>query len=180
MGKQHGQTLSLTPSHPLKWTTCHVSMPHRWHVCGRFEQLKTFLVFCVVLLMKGDKYVYMSVYSGVLYAGWLFLLFSFWLLKVVQVSIRGAQHSMGGHTITPDGHVIDMRHFDSLRYDPEQDLVTAGSGAHVFLSHPFLSPLTSLTAFSYILQWSDLIRYLNSFGKSPRTMQSYSTFRYRK
>lgn len=25
-------------------------------------------------------------------------------------------------------------------------------------------------------QWTDLIRYLNDFGLSPRTMQSYSSF----
>lgn len=61
---------------------------------------------------------------------------------------------MGGHTIAPDGHVIDMRHFTTMQYDPVSGLVTAGAGA----------------------QWSDLIYYLNQFGKSPRTMQSYATF----
>jgi FAD/FMN-containing dehydrogenase len=47
-----------------------------------------------------------------------------------QVSVRGTQHSMGGHTIAPDGHVLDMRHFNRLVYDSESGLVTAGSGAY--------------------------------------------------
>jgi hypothetical protein len=71
-----------------------------------------------------------------------------------QVSVRGTQHSMGGHTIAPGGYVLDMAHFDRLAYDPATELVTAGTGAH----------------------WTDLIRYLNQFGLSPRTMQSYSSF----
>lgn len=71
-----------------------------------------------------------------------------------QVSVRGTQHSMGGHTIAPGGFVLDMRHFDRLAYDPATELVSAGTGAH----------------------WTDLIHYLNQFGLSPRTMQSYSSF----
>jgi FAD/FMN-containing dehydrogenase len=71
-----------------------------------------------------------------------------------QVSVRGTQHSMGGHTIAPGGYVLDMRHFDRLAYDPATELVSAGTGAH----------------------WTDLIYYLNQFGLSPRTMQSYSSF----
>lgn len=71
-----------------------------------------------------------------------------------QVSVRGTQHSMGGHTIAPGGFVLDMAHFDRMAYDPATELVTAGTGAH----------------------WTDLIRYLNQFGLSPRTMQSYSSF----
>lgn len=71
-----------------------------------------------------------------------------------QVLVRGTQHSMGGHTIAPGGFVLDMRHFDRLAYDPATELVSAGTGAH----------------------WTDLIHYLNQFGLSPRTMQSYSSF----
>lgn len=61
---------------------------------------------------------------------------------------------MGGHTIAPHGYVIDTRHLATLKYDPATAQVTAGTGA----------------------QWSDLIYYLNQMGKSPRTMQSYSSF----
>lgn len=72
----------------------------------------------------------------------------------VQVSIRGTKHSMGGHTIAPDGYVLDMRNFNRISYNQETNLVTTGTGA----------------------QWTDLIHYLNQFGLSPRTMQSYSSF----
>lgn len=61
---------------------------------------------------------------------------------------------MGGQSIAPDGIVLDMRHFNTLRLAPSRDSVVAGVGA----------------------QWTDLIRYLNDYGLSPRTMQSYSSF----
>ena len=47
----------------------------------------------------------------------------------VPVSISGARHSMGGHTIHPDGIRIDMLGHDSLAFDPERRILTAGAGA---------------------------------------------------
>lgn len=71
-----------------------------------------------------------------------------------QVTMRGTQHSMGGHCTVPNGYVIDMRYLNNMHYDQDSDLVTVGTGC----------------------SWSDVIRFLDPLGKSPRTMQSYSTF----
>lgn len=72
----------------------------------------------------------------------------------LQVSVRGAKHSMGGHTITERGVVIDMQYVNHMRYDKDREVVCVGSGA----------------------MWADLIRYLNQYGKAPRTLQSYCSF----
>lgn len=73
----------------------------------------------------------------------------------VKVSMRGTKHSMGGHTLNENGIIIDMQYINHIDYDPETpDTVTVGSGA----------------------LWSDVIAYLNAFGKAPRTLQSYSSF----
>lgn len=34
-----------------------------------------------------------------------------------KISIAGAQHSMGGHTIYPNGIVLDMKSFHYMKYD---------------------------------------------------------------
>jgi FAD/FMN-containing dehydrogenase len=70
------------------------------------------------------------------------------------ISIRGTRHCMGAHTIAARGFVIDCRRLRCLSFDPSTRIVTTGPGN----------------------TWADLIRYLNQFGFSPRTMQSYSTF----
>lgn len=71
-----------------------------------------------------------------------------------RVSVAGARHSMGGHTLYPDGLVIDMRPFRHLHFDPERNLLTVGAGAF----------------------WTDVIPYLDSHGRSVEVMQSDSTF----
>ena len=38
-----------------------------------------------------------------------------------KISIAGAQHSMGGHTIYPGGIVIDMKSFDRMQLDDMAD-----------------------------------------------------------
>ncbi|GAM26439.1 hypothetical protein SAMD00019534_096140 [Acytostelium subglobosum LB1] len=78
-----------------------------------------------------------------------------WAKKTKQtVSVRGQKHSMGGHTLNPDGVVIDMQYINHMQFDRERNSVTVGTGA----------------------LWSDLIQYLNLFAKAPRTLQSYSSF----
>ncbi len=47
-----------------------------------------------------------------------------------------------------------MRYIDHIRFNEKEGTVTTGTGAH----------------------WSDLIQFLNQFGYSPRTMQSYASF----
>ncbi len=71
-----------------------------------------------------------------------------------RVSIAGARHSMGGHTIVPDGIVVDMRPFRSIRIDPDRRLLTVGAGAY----------------------WTDVLRRADALGLSVGVMQSDSAF----
>lgn len=70
------------------------------------------------------------------------------------VTARGAKHSMGGQSISHNGLLIDMSYVKHMEYHPKENTVTVGCGA----------------------LWSDLIKYLNPYGKSPRTLQSYCSF----
>eukprot|EP00929_Paragymnodinium_shiwhaense_P054678 TRINITY_DN27413_c0_g1_i1.p1 TRINITY_DN27413_c0_g1~~TRINITY_DN27413_c0_g1_i1.p1 ORF type:complete len:1588 (+),score=423.13 TRINITY_DN27413_c0_g1_i1:99-4862(+) len=76
------------------------------------------------------------------------------LQRGLHVSPRGTKHCMGGQAIARDGCIVDMSLMRKMSYDVDKQLVTTESGA----------------------VWADLIKYLNQFGMSPRTMQSYSTF----
>lgn len=72
----------------------------------------------------------------------------------VPVAISGARHSMGGHTIHPDGIRIDTLGHDSLVFDPERRILAAGAGA----------------------RWSEVIPLLASHGSSVAVMQSNNSF----
>ena len=71
-----------------------------------------------------------------------------------QVSLRGTRHTMGGHTIARGGYVIDLLFFNHMEYDKNTQRVRVQPGT----------------------TWEQLIRYLNQFGRSPTTMQSYCSF----
>jgi hypothetical protein len=71
-----------------------------------------------------------------------------------KISIAGAQHSMGGHTIYPDGLLIDMKSFNWMQLDSMRNLLTVGSGA----------------------LWSSVIPYLDRYGRSVAVMQSNNSF----
>ena len=71
-----------------------------------------------------------------------------------RIAVCGTKHSMGGHSICADGYLLDMRSLRHMRYDKDAGAVHCGPGC----------------------LWADLIFYLNTFGKSVRTMQSYCTF----
>ena len=71
-----------------------------------------------------------------------------------RVAIRGTKHSMGGHSVCSDAVLFDTKYLARLDYNPETNYASVGPGC----------------------QWSDVIRFLNTFGKSPRTMQSYCSF----
>lgn len=71
-----------------------------------------------------------------------------------HVSCRGQHHTMGAHTISAGGYVIDMAFLNFVEHDAGAGTVTCGPGA----------------------TWGDLIRHLNRHGLSPRTMQSYCSF----
>ncbi|WP_223845592.1 FAD-binding oxidoreductase [Flavobacterium selenitireducens] len=74
--------------------------------------------------------------------------------KNKPISIAGAQHSMGGHTMFPDGIVLNMRPYDHIEFDSASNVLTIGSGA----------------------RWEDAINYLDKFDKSIAVMQAFSTF----
>jgi len=72
----------------------------------------------------------------------------------LPVSIAGARHSMGGHSIAPGGIVIDMRPWSRMRLDEERELLNVQSGA----------------------TWADVITYLDKRGRSVAVMQSNNSF----
>ena len=72
----------------------------------------------------------------------------------LRVAIAGAKHSMGGHTIYPDGLVLDMLPFNKLRLDGDRGILHAGAGA----------------------RWIDVVPYLDARGFSVTVMQSNSDF----
>ena len=71
-----------------------------------------------------------------------------------RVAVRGTKHSMGGQSMAEDSIVIDMTKMTKMHYNKDSETVICECGC----------------------TWADLILYLNQFGMSPRTMQSYSTF----
>ena len=72
----------------------------------------------------------------------------------LRVSIAGARHSMGGHTMYPGGMVIDMLPFKSLRVDAKNRRLHVQAGA----------------------LWSDIIPFLDKHGISVAVMQSNDSF----
>lgn len=74
--------------------------------------------------------------------------------KGLNLSCRGTKHSMGGQSIAKEGVILDMAYISHVQYDAKSDTVLCGAGAI----------------------WSDVISHLNTFGKTPRTLQSYCTF----
>jgi len=72
----------------------------------------------------------------------------------LKISIAGAQHSMGGHTIYPNGVVLNMLPYKHMALDTTQNILTIGSGA----------------------LWEDAIEYLDKYGKSIAVMQAFSSF----
>ncbi|MDP9381033.1 MAG: FAD-binding oxidoreductase [Chloroflexota bacterium] len=72
----------------------------------------------------------------------------------LPVSIAGARHSMGGHTIVPDGTVINMLPFKAATLDPGTNILHVQAGA----------------------RWADIIPYLDQHGRSVAVMQSNNTF----
>jgi FAD/FMN-containing dehydrogenase len=71
-----------------------------------------------------------------------------------RISIAGARHSMGGHTIYPGGIVIDMRPLDGMALDENRNVLWVQSGAI----------------------WKDIIEYLDQRGRSVAVMQSNNSF----
>ena len=71
-----------------------------------------------------------------------------------KVAIAGARHSMGGHTVYPDGIVVNMLPFRRMTYDEETKLLSVQAGA----------------------KWSEIIPFLDERGRSVAVMQSNNSF----
>lgn len=72
----------------------------------------------------------------------------------LSVSIAGARHSMGGHTLARGGIVIDMRPWNRMSLGEQTGLLHVQAGA----------------------LWSDVIAYLDARGRSVAVMQSNNSF----
>lgn len=74
--------------------------------------------------------------------------------KNIPISIAGAKHSMGGHTMYPNGIVLNMLPYKEMEIDTINNILTIGSGA----------------------LWEDALNYLDNFHKSIAVMQAFSSF----
>jgi FAD/FMN-containing dehydrogenase len=72
----------------------------------------------------------------------------------LKVSIAGARHSMGAHTIADGGIVVDMLPFNRMELDTPQKVLRVQAGA----------------------RWREVIRFLNAQGLSVEIMQSNDDF----
>lgn len=71
-----------------------------------------------------------------------------------RVSIAGARHTMGGHTIYPGGIVINMLPWNGMELDEVRNILTVQAGA----------------------RWQDIIPWLDQRGRSIQVMQSNNSF----
>ncbi len=74
--------------------------------------------------------------------------------KGLKVSLSGARHSMGGHTVYPGGIVVDMLPYKEMHLDTSKNILVIGSGA----------------------LWEDALYFLDGYGKSIAIMQAFSSF----
>jgi FAD/FMN-containing dehydrogenase len=72
----------------------------------------------------------------------------------LAISIAGARHSMGGHSIRRDGIVINMLPFHGMQLDEARNILRVQAGA----------------------RWSEIIPLLNARGRSVAVMQSNNSF----
>ncbi len=72
----------------------------------------------------------------------------------LPVSIAGARHSMGGHTLARNGIVINMLPFRQMRFDEANEILRVGAGA----------------------RWFEVLELLNARGRSVAIMQSNNDF----
>ena len=76
------------------------------------------------------------------------------LKRARRVSIAGARHSMGGHTIYPGGISINMLPLNRMELDEDREILRVEAGA----------------------LWKDIIPFLDQRGRSVAVMQSNNSF----
>jgi len=74
--------------------------------------------------------------------------------KHLKVSLSGARHSMGGHTLYPGALVLNMLPLADMELDPSTGILTVGAGC----------------------LWSQVLPYLDQRGRSVWIMQSDDNF----
>ena len=78
-----------------------------------------------------------------------------WVQEEETISIAGMQHSQGGHTLYPNGTLLDMKSYNKiLDFDPGKRKITVQSG----------------------VTWADIQEKINPFGLSIKVMQSQNIF----
>lgn len=71
------------------------------------------------------------------------------------IAIAGMQHSQGGHTLYPEGTLLDMKGYNKiLAFDPGAKTITVQSG----------------------VTWADIQQKINPYGLSIKVMQSQNIF----
>jgi FAD/FMN-containing dehydrogenase len=75
-------------------------------------------------------------------------------ISKLSVSIAGTRHTMGGHTSTPGGLILDMLGLHEMHLDEQSNILHVQAGA----------------------RWSDVLRYVHERGRSIQVMQSNSSF----
>lgn len=72
----------------------------------------------------------------------------------LKISVSGAKHSMGGHTLYPGGIALDMLPFHAMSLDEGRRILTVGAGA----------------------RWAEVIPFLDARGFAVDVMQSSNDF----
>jgi FAD/FMN-containing dehydrogenase len=72
----------------------------------------------------------------------------------LKVTVAGARHSMGGHTIYPGGIAINMLPFRAMTLDKGRRILKVGAGA----------------------RWAEVLPFLDKEGFSVEVMQSFNDF----
>lgn len=72
----------------------------------------------------------------------------------IAISIAGARHSTGGHSIRRDGIVVNMLPFHAMQLDEARNILHVQAGA----------------------RWAEVVPYLNARGRSVAVMQSNNSF----
>jgi len=80
----------------------------------------------------------------------------------------------GGQTIARDGYIIDMKWLNKIHYFPSTTSVEVEPGNRQCGGNTIF--LFTMDVFHLGADWGQVIFYLNRFGMSPMTMQSYSSF----
>lgn len=70
------------------------------------------------------------------------------------ISIAGKKYAMGGHSVYPNGIVLEMSNFKTIHIDTINNRMIVGAGA----------------------TWNDAIAQLNKFNRSVKVMQAFSSF----